>query len=287
MPPGTPSQVFEGAFADVPSRLLEASRTTVAATAELYLDGLVTVTQLQRRLVAGTPLQAVPEAVASQADAAREIVRAYVATGEQAVRDTREAAEVADEAATRVVRGSARAARKATKRSSTAARGAAKAQAAKARAVTPRAAKPSAARPPAAKPPAPKPPAATPAATPAARPSAPTTPAANRPEPPITGYDALTAEDLVARLAELSQAALAQVVAYEEANAARTTVLDRVTALTGPEPAPGYDELTVEEVQALLSGGDDALATAVREYERRHKGRAGVLEAAERRADAA
>ncbi|MEY2534272.1 MAG: hypothetical protein QOF29_2182, partial [bacterium] len=103
MPPGTPSQVFEGAFADVPSRLLEASRTTVAATAELYLDGLVTVTQLQRRLVAGTPLQAVPEAVASQADAAREIVRAYVATGEQAVRDTREAAEVADEAATRVV----------------------------------------------------------------------------------------------------------------------------------------------------------------------------------------
>jgi hypothetical protein len=38
-------------------------------------------------------------------------------------------------------------------------------------------------------------------------------------------------------------------------------------------------------VQKLLTGGDAALATAVRDYERRHKSRASVLEAAARNAD--
>jgi hypothetical protein len=124
--------------------------------------------------------------------------------------------------------------------------------------------------------------------TPAARrsPAVPRPAAAKVAEPPIAGYDALTAEELVAKLPELAQTVLVQVAAYETANGARSTVLDRVTALTGPEPAPGYDELTVEEIQPLLTGGDDALATAVRDYERRHKGRAGVLEAAERQTDA-
>jgi N-acetylmuramic acid 6-phosphate (MurNAc-6-P) etherase len=75
------------------------------------------------------------------------------------------------------------------------------------------------------------------------------------------------------------------VAAYEQAHDKRTTVLERVAALTGPEPAPGYDELTADEVQKLLTGGDAALATAVRDYERRHKSRASVLEAAARNAD--
>jgi hypothetical protein len=104
-------------------------------------------------------------------------------------------------------------------------------------------------------------------------------------EAPITGYDDLTAEEIVAKLPEQSQAALVQVAAYEQANDKRSTVLERVAALTGPEPAPGYDELTADEVQKLLTGGDAALATAVRDYERRHKSRASVLEAAARNAD--
>ena len=106
------------------------------------------------------------------------------------------------------------------------------------------------------------------------------------PEPPIAGYDDLNADELVSKLSEQSQATLAQVAAYERAHDKRSTVLERVAALTGPEPAPGYDELNADEVQKLLTGGDAELATAVRDYERRHKARAGVLEAAARNADA-
>ncbi|MEA2380167.1 MAG: hypothetical protein QOH72_138 [Solirubrobacteraceae bacterium] len=115
------------------------------------------------------------------------------------------------------------------------------------------------------------------AATPAAAPAV--------VEAPITGYDDLTADELVAKLPEQSQATLVRVAAYEQAHDGRTTVLERVAALTGPEPAPGYDELTADEVQKLLTAGDAALATAVRDYERRHKSRASVLEAAARHVD--
>jgi hypothetical protein len=104
-------------------------------------------------------------------------------------------------------------------------------------------------------------------------------------EAPIAGYDDMTAEDIVAKLPEQSQATLVQVASYEQAHDKRSTVLERVAALTGPEPAPGYDELTADEAQKLLTGGDAALATAVRDYERRHKSRASVLEAAARNAD--
>ncbi|HEX2104616.1 MAG TPA: hypothetical protein VHF51_13255 [Solirubrobacteraceae bacterium] len=105
-------------------------------------------------------------------------------------------------------------------------------------------------------------------------------------EAPVAGYDDLTAEELVAKLPELSQAQLAQVAAYEQAHDARATVLERVAALTGPEPVPGYDELTADDAQKLVTGGDAELAAAVRDYERRHKGRTSVIDAAVRNADA-
>jgi hypothetical protein len=105
-------------------------------------------------------------------------------------------------------------------------------------------------------------------------------------EAPIAGYDDLTADELVAKLPEQSQVTLAAVAAYEQAHDKRTTVLERVAALTGPEPAPGYDELNADEAQKLLASGDAELATAVRDYERRHKSRASVLDAAARNADA-
>jgi hypothetical protein len=183
----------------------------------------------------------------SQADATRELIQAYAGLGGQAVRAGAETTERAEEAATEVARGTGRAAQRATRRATTATRKAAK----QVKAATP-----------------PKP-AAAPVAV----------------EAPITGYDDSTAEEIVAKLPEQSQATLAQVAAYEQAHDKRTTVLERVAALTGPEPAPGYDELTADEVQKLLTGGDAALATAVRDYERRHKSRASVLEAAARNAD--
>jgi ferritin-like metal-binding protein YciE len=100
----------------------------------------------------------------------------------------------------------------------------------------------------------------------------------------IARYDALTAEEIVGRLAELSQVDLAKVAAYERKHQKRSTVLGRIDSLQGDEPWPGYDELTADEVRAVLAGGDDDRIKEVRAYERAHKNRAGVIKAAERQA---
>jgi hypothetical protein len=189
------------------------------------------------------------EVVTSQADVTRELVDAYLGIGGEAAGAGATAAQTAEQAATEVARGTGRATQRATRRATRATRTAAKRAKPAARAT-----------------------AAAPAR--AAKPAV--------PAPPINGYDDLTADELVAKLPEQSQATLAQVAAYERAHDARSTVLERVAALSGPEPAPGYDELTADEVQKLLSGADDALAAAVRDYERRHKARTSVLEAAAR-----
>jgi len=98
----------------------------------------------------------------------------------------------------------------------------------------------------------------------------------------IARYDKLTAEEITGKLAELSQIDLAKIDSYERKNQNRTTILSRVTSLRGDEPWAGYDELTADEVQAVLSEGDDDRVEQVRSYERSHKNRAGVLKAAER-----
>jgi ferritin-like metal-binding protein YciE len=98
----------------------------------------------------------------------------------------------------------------------------------------------------------------------------------------IARYDTLTAEEIVARLSDLSQVDLAKIDAYERKHQDRSTVLSRIDALTGNEPWPGYDELTAAEVRAVLAEGDDDRAREVLAYERSHKNRAGVLQAAER-----
>lgn len=98
----------------------------------------------------------------------------------------------------------------------------------------------------------------------------------------IARYDSLTAEEIAGKLPELSQIDLAKVDSYERKKDNRSTVLSRVTTLRGEEPWAGYDELTVTEVQSVLAKGDDDLVKAVRAYERSHKNRAGVLNAAER-----
>jgi ferritin-like metal-binding protein YciE len=98
----------------------------------------------------------------------------------------------------------------------------------------------------------------------------------------IARYDALTADEIAAKLTGLSQIDLAKIDSYERKNQNRTTVLSRISSLRGDEPWPGYDELTAAEVQSVLSEGDDERAEQVRSYERAHKNRAGVLKAAER-----
>ena len=98
----------------------------------------------------------------------------------------------------------------------------------------------------------------------------------------IAGYDKLTAEEIVSKLSELSQIDLAKVDSYERKHQNRTTVTERITTLRGDEPWPGYDELTVSELQTALGEADDDRIKAVRAYERAHKARAGVLKATER-----
>jgi ferritin-like metal-binding protein YciE len=98
----------------------------------------------------------------------------------------------------------------------------------------------------------------------------------------IARYDTLTADEIIGRLAELSQIDLAKIDAYERRNQDRNTILGRIDTLRGNEPWPGYDELTAADVHAVLSEGDDDRAQQVRAYERAHKNRAGVMKAAER-----
>jgi ferritin-like metal-binding protein YciE len=105
-------------------------------------------------------------------------------------------------------------------------------------------------------------------------------------EAPIAGYDDLNAPDVTQRLSGLSQEQLAAVRGYERAHAARATVLERVDALIENEPWAGYDGQDVDEVRAALRDADEATVRRVREYERRHKDRSGVLEATERAAAA-
>jgi ferritin-like metal-binding protein YciE len=98
----------------------------------------------------------------------------------------------------------------------------------------------------------------------------------------IAKYDSLSADEILGKLAELSQVDLAKVNAYERKNQNRSTVTSRIDSLQANEPWPGYDELAVDEVRAVLSEGDDTRIKAVRTYERKHKNRAGVLQATER-----
>jgi ferritin-like metal-binding protein YciE len=100
----------------------------------------------------------------------------------------------------------------------------------------------------------------------------------------IGRYDALTADEIVGRLTELSQVDLAKVGAYERKHQNRSTVLGRIDSLQGSEPWPGYDELTADEVRAVLAEADEDRIKEVRAYERGHKNRAGVLKATERQA---
>jgi ferritin-like metal-binding protein YciE len=99
---------------------------------------------------------------------------------------------------------------------------------------------------------------------------------------PIAGYEKLSAEEIVGKVPELSQIDLSKIDAWERRHANRKTVLDRISSLRADEPWPGYDELTVEEIRTALSEADEGTAKKVADYERRHKQRQGVLDAAER-----
>jgi ferritin-like metal-binding protein YciE len=99
---------------------------------------------------------------------------------------------------------------------------------------------------------------------------------------PIPRYSQLTADEIVAKLRDLSQVDLVKVETFERLHDDRSTVTERIDALRGREPWPGYDALTVDEITTALGKADGNRTRAARDYERTHKNRAGVLEVTDR-----
>ena len=106
-------------------------------------------------------------------------------------------------------------------------------------------------------------------------------PDAQAPPELADNYDR-TADEITGRLSGLSQIELAKVDTYERKNENRTTVLDRISVLRGDEPWASYDELSVAEIAKAVRAADNDTVRTVVSYERAHKNRAGVLNAAER-----
>lgn len=104
---------------------------------------------------------------------------------------------------------------------------------------------------------------------------------------PIKDYEKQSANDIAGKLKGLSQRQLRTLDAYERKNQNRATITDRIAKLVGHEPWSGYDELSAEAVAKAVGEGDEEGAKKVRAYERDHKDRSGVIEAADRRIDAA
>ena len=102
---------------------------------------------------------------------------------------------------------------------------------------------------------------------------------------PIKDYDDRTAEEIVRKLKGFSQHELRKIAAYERKHKNRETITDKITKLTADEPWAGYDEQNVEVIEKALRDATKETAQSVRAYERGHKDREGVLEAAERRID--
>jgi hypothetical protein len=100
---------------------------------------------------------------------------------------------------------------------------------------------------------------------------------------PIKDYDKQTADDVTAKLKGFSQRELRMIGAYEAKNQNRATIIDKIAKLTGDEPWSGYDEQGVDAVTTAIANADADTARKVRSYERDHKGRAGVIESADKR----
>jgi hypothetical protein len=102
---------------------------------------------------------------------------------------------------------------------------------------------------------------------------------------PIKDYDEQTAEGIASQLKGLSQRELRTIEAYERKKQNRTTITDKIAKLTGDEPWSGYDEQGVDAITTVLADADAETAKKVKGYEAAHKGRVGVIEAADKRID--
>ena len=95
---------------------------------------------------------------------------------------------------------------------------------------------------------------------------------------PFDGYDGVETRQLTQELSDHTQVELEAVEIYERAHKGREAVLDKLRYLRGPEPLPGYDALSADEILAALEDADLATVKRVRGYERKFAKRPGLLE---------
>jgi hypothetical protein len=226
----------------------EATQITREST-EAYLKGLDTIVE-QQKLACESSRQWMSEIVTVQSHLGEKIIRSYTSDTDWLAEASATSAEVTEGAVAKIARGATSKSAPAKRRQTT---------------------------------------------TPRRAPRRPTTPAATAALASAVGagltnwtsegYDSLTAAEVIEKLPGFSQRDLREVDTYEKTHQARQTVLQRIESLHQPEPVAGYDELTVPDVQQQLTAGDEARATSVRDYERSHKKRDGVLHAAQARID--
>ena len=236
-------------FTDAFTEMLGEATHVTRQSAEAYLKGLDAFVE-QQNLARESSRQWVSEIVSVQSDLGQQVVRSYASGSDRLAQASAEATDVTEGTVAKIAASTRSTAAPSKRRQS---------------------------------------------ATPRRTPRRPTTPAATAALASAVGvgltnwtsegYDSLTAAEVVEKLPRFSQRDLREVDTYEKAHQARQTVLQRIESLREPEPVAGYDELTVPEVQAQLTAGDGARATSVRDYERSHKKRDGVLQAAQARID--
>ena len=90
-------------------------------------------------------------------------------------------------------------------------------------------------------------------------------------------FEGLNERQAVAQLVHFNQVELAAIDAFERTHRDRPAVINKLRYLRQPEPLTGYDGLEPDAIADALSGADKTTVQAVREYERKLQGRAGVL----------
>jgi hypothetical protein len=99
---------------------------------------------------------------------------------------------------------------------------------------------------------------------------------------PFPGYDKLDDREIGVRLKELSQVELGAVEDYERSHQERPEVLAKLRYLRTTEPLPGYDGMTPEAISVALASADSETVRNVRDYERKFRRRAVVMDEAAR-----
>ncbi|MGW2770606.1 hypothetical protein [Streptomyces sp. NPDC001275] len=99
--------------------------------------------------------------------------------------------------------------------------------------------------------------------------------------PPVRGYSRLGVTEIQQRLHGLSQTELTVIEGYERAHAGRSGVLNAIRHLSAAEPWAGYDAMDPERIKMHLHDVPDDVIRQVLEYERHHRQRDTLINAAE------